>query len=231
MTFGNKQVVITGGTGNLGRAVVNMLAERGAICHLPHPDGETSLPAFSTPGIHLYPNIDLTDEQAVGDFYASVPTPWASIHLAGGFAMSAIEDTSLDDFLGQFRMNAQTCFLCCREAVKAMKRDGQGGRLVNVAARPALEPRSAGGMAPYAASKAMVAVLTEAMGEALAAEGILVNAVVPSIIDTPANRQAMPDADHDAWPTPAEIAETILFLASPDNTSTRSALVPVYGKV
>ena len=85
------------------------------------------------------------------------------------------------------------------------------------------------GMAAYTASKAAVAALTEALGEELVADGILVNAVAPSIIDTPANRAAMPDADNSLWPKPEELAETIVFLASPENTTTRSAVVPVYG--
>src|SRR6185436_2025652 len=104
------------------------------------------------------------------------------------------------------------------------------GRIVNVAARPALEPRSGAGMAAYVASKAAVAALTQALAAELAPRRILVNAIAPSIIDTPANRAAMPDADHASWPTPAEIAATILFLASADNQVTSGAIVPVYGR-
>lgn len=231
MTFNDRHVVVTGGTGGLGKAVVRRLVAAGAHCHLPHPDADTTIAGLEGDAITLYPRLDLTDEAAVTEFYAGLPVLWASIHLAGGFAMAPIEETSLDDFLGQMRINTQTCFLTCREAVKAMKRSGQGGRIVNVAARPGLEPRSGAGMPAYTASKAAVAALTEALGEALAGDGILVNAVAPSIIDTPANRSAMPDADHDAWPKPEQIAETITWLASPDNTVTRSALVPVYGPV
>src|SRR5262249_1942745 len=102
--------------------------------------------------------------------------------------------------------------------------------IVNVAARPALEWRSGAGMAAYAASKAAVAAMTAALAEEGAKQNILVNAGVPSIMDTPANRKAMPKADHDAWPQGDEVAATILFLASPDNKVTRGALVPVYGR-
>ena len=102
-------------------------------------------------------------------------------------------------------------------------RTGKGGRIVNVAARPALEPRTGAGMAAYAASKAAVVALTVALAEEVAKDGILVNAVAPSIMDTPANRAAMPKADHAAWPKVEEVAATILFLASPDNTVTRGA--------
>ena len=105
-----------------------------------------------------------------------------------------------------------------------------GGRIVNVAARPALEPRIGAGMTAYTASKAGVAALTAALAEEVAKDGILVNAVAPSIMDTPANRKAMPKADFSAWPKVEEVAATILFLASPDNKVTRGAIVPVYGK-
>jgi NAD(P)-dependent dehydrogenase (short-subunit alcohol dehydrogenase family) len=126
-------------------------------------------------------------------------------------------------------MNFVTCFLCCRAAVSAMTK-GEGGRIVNVAARPALEWRSGAGMAAYTASKAAVAALTVALAEEVAKQGILVNAIAPSILDTPANRQAMPKADHAAWPKVEEVAQTVLFLASPENRVTRGAVVPVYGK-
>ena len=99
-----------------------------------------------------------------------------------------------------------------------------------MAARPALEWRSGAGMAAYTSSKAAVAALTAALAEEVVKVGILVNAVAPSIMDTPANRAAMPQADHAAWPKTEEVAATILFLASPDNTVTRGGVVPVYGR-
>jgi len=105
-----------------------------------------------------------------------------------------------------------------------------GGRIVNVTARPALEWRAGAGMAAYTASKAAVAALTVALAEEVAKDDILVNAVAPSIMDTPANRAAMPKADHAAWPKVEEVAATILFLASPENKVTRGAIAPVYGR-
>jgi NAD(P)-dependent dehydrogenase (short-subunit alcohol dehydrogenase family) len=105
-----------------------------------------------------------------------------------------------------------------------------GGRIVNVTARPALEWRTGAGMTAYTASKAAVAALTVALAEEVAKDGILVNAVAPSIMDTPTNRKAMPKADFDKWPKVEEVAATILFLASPDNKVTRGAIMPVYGE-
>jgi NAD(P)-dependent dehydrogenase (short-subunit alcohol dehydrogenase family) len=111
-----------------------------------------------------------------------------------------------------------------------MTRTGAGGRIVNVAARPALEWRSGAGMAAYTASKAAVAALTAALAEEVAKDGILVNAVAPSIMDTAANRAAMPKADYALWPKVEEVAATIVFLVSPENRVTRGAVVSVYGK-
>jgi NAD(P)-dependent dehydrogenase (short-subunit alcohol dehydrogenase family) len=174
------------------------------------------------------PGIDLASEPAVERFYAGVPSLWASIHTAGGFAMSPIAETSLQQWSDMMQTNAMSCFLCCREAVKRIRAGGSGGRIVNVAAKPALVP--AGGMVAYAASKAAVRSINESLAEELAAEQIWVNAVVPSIMDTPANRAAMPKADHSRWPKLEEVAATIAFLASPQNAVTRGAIVPVYGR-
>jgi NAD(P)-dependent dehydrogenase (short-subunit alcohol dehydrogenase family) len=225
-----RHVVVTGGTGGLGGAVVDAMLARGATCHIPTRE-DAAPPGFERAGherVRLAFGIDLAAEASVARFFEQVPRPWASIHLAGGFAMKAIADTALADYEAMHRINGLTCFLACREAVRAMRRGVGGGRIVNVSARPVLRP--VGGMAAYLASKAEVAALTQALAEEVREEGILVNAVVPSIIDTPANRAAMPKADHAAWPKPAEIAETIAFLASPACALTAGALVPVYGR-
>jgi NAD(P)-dependent dehydrogenase (short-subunit alcohol dehydrogenase family) len=205
-------VVVTGGRGGLGKGVVAALEARGArVVVAPDP-----------------PELDLTSEASAAKFYGSLPPLWASIHLVGGFAMKPIAETSLADFEQQWRTNTVTCFLSCREAVKRMRETGNGGRIVNVAARPVIAP--VGGMSAYAASKSGVASLTQSLAAELASERILVNAVLPSIIDTPANRAAMPKADHATWPKPAEIAEAIVFLVSPENTLTSGTLLPVFGR-
>jgi NAD(P)-dependent dehydrogenase (short-subunit alcohol dehydrogenase family) len=108
-----------------------------------------------------------------------------------------------------------------------MKQRG-GGRIVNVAARTVLEP--VGGKVAYSAAKAGVAALTQGLAAEVLGDGILVNAILPSTIDTPANRQAMPQADFARWATPVQIAETVAFLASPENALTTGTLVPVYGR-
>lgn len=207
-----RHIVITGGRGGLGKGVCAVLEARGAILHVaPDP-----------------PALRLDDEAQAVAFYAALPPIWASIHLVGGFTMQPLADTTLADFEAQWRINTVTCFLSCREAVRAIRRSGGGGRIVNVAARPVLAP--AAGLAAYAAAKAGVTALTQTLAAELVGEGILVNAVLPSLIDTPANRAAMPGADHGSWPQPAEIGEAIAFLASPQNTLTSGALLPVYGR-
>jgi NAD(P)-dependent dehydrogenase (short-subunit alcohol dehydrogenase family) len=233
--FEGRHVVVTGGTGSLGSAVVQALVDGGAICHVTcvsDPEFE-AFELRQSERVRVVRPVDLTNEAHVVGFYRRFDDDaplWASLHLAGGFAMGPIEEASAADFDHQMQLNALTCFLCCREAIEAMRRAGAGGRIVNVAARPALFPELGGKMVAYTAGKAAVAAMTQALSAELAGEGILVNAVVPSIIDTPANREAMPQADHDAWARPAQIAETILFLASPANETTRAALVPVYGR-
>ena len=225
-SFAGRRVVVTGGAGALGAGVCRALVEAGAAVVVPLVDDRAGdLPAL---GAEVRSHVNLLDEAAVEQFYASVGPLWASIHLAGGFAMAPVVSTSLADFRGQLELNATTCFLACREAVRAIRLGGAGGRIVNVSARAAVRPTA--NMSAYIASKGAVAALTQALAAELVDENILVNAVLPSIIDTPANRRSMPEADHARWPTPAELAATILHLASPANTLQSGALVPVYGR-
>jgi NAD(P)-dependent dehydrogenase (short-subunit alcohol dehydrogenase family) len=171
---------------------------------------------------------DLSDEAQVAKVYSGAKL-WASIHIAGGFAAGKVAETDKAALMAQIDSNLVSCFLCCRAAVNAMLTSG-GGRIVNVAARPALEWRSGAGMSAYAVAKTGVAALTVTLAEEVAKDGILVNAVAPSIMDTAANRKAMPKADFSAWPKVEEVAATIAFLASPENHVTRGAIVSVYGK-
>jgi NAD(P)-dependent dehydrogenase (short-subunit alcohol dehydrogenase family) len=216
-----RQVVITGGRGGLAGAVVEAFVAAGAFCHLPERSGE----AASRDGVRVVPGVDLTDETAVEAFYRGLPELWASVHLAGGYAGAPILRTRLADLRGQLDVNLVTAFLCCREAVRKM--GNAGGRIVNVSSRAALVP--AGGALAYTAAKGALTTFTAGLAEEVRGQGILVNAVAPSTIDTPANRAAMPTADHSRWTRPADIAAAILWLASPANTVTWGVVVPVYG--
>lgn len=205
-----RTVVVTGGRGALGEAVVAALTARGATVVVPGRE------------------VRFDDEGAVTAFYGALPSLWASIHVIGGFAMAPIADAPLAQLEDQLKTNVVTCFLACREAVRAIRRTGGGGRIVNVASRAAVVPSP--GMTAYVASKGAVVAFTQSLAAEVLPDNILVNAVLPGTIDTPATRAAMPAADHGRWARPAEIAETISFLVSPLNTLTSGAAVPVYGK-
>ena len=204
-----RNIVVTGGRGGLGGAVVAALSTRGAIVHVPARE------------------VRFDDEAAVTAYYAAIPSLWGSVHVVGGFAMGSITSTTLEQFEQQWRTNMVTCFLSCREAVRAMQKLGVG-RIVNVAARAALTTPP--GMSAYVAAKGGIAAFTQALAAEVVGDGILVNAVLPGIIDTAGNRAAMPEADFARWATPAAIAETIAFLCSAENTATSGGLVPVYGR-
>jgi len=225
MSLLQRQVVVTGATGGLGGAVVRELARLGAACHLP-VRGQASAELRAIEGVTVHAGVDVGSESDLQSFYGSLPVLWASIHLVGGFAMAPIEATTLEDLDAMLRLNLTTCFLCCRAAIGRMN---EGGRIVNVGARPALAPVA--GMTAYTLSKAAVMALSSSLAAEVRDRKILVNTVVPSIIDTPQNRQAMPNADHGAWPTPAQVAKTIAFLASTDNQLVSGANIPVYGRV
>jgi NAD(P)-dependent dehydrogenase (short-subunit alcohol dehydrogenase family) len=228
MDFRNQTVIVTGGTGALGRAVVGALLAAGASCRVPYIVEAEAVAFPYKERVDLVGNCDLTSEADVTGLYDGVTDLWASIHVAGGFAMGNVADTDKAGMMHMLNMNFVSCYLCCRAAVRGF--GAGGGRIVNIAARPALEPRLGAGMAPYAASKAAVAAFTQSLAAEVAGRNILVNAIAPSIIDTPANRAAMPSADHGAWPTPEEIAATVTFLASPENRVTTGGVVPVPGR-
>jgi len=231
MNYQDRHVVVTGATGALGTAVLDALLQAGANCHVPYRNARAieHHPHRANARVSFVSVADLADEAAVARYYETLPGLWASIHIAGAFASAPIADSDKALLLGQLDANLFSAYLCCRSAAAVLRRAGSGGRLVNVAARQALEPRLGSGSVAYTIAKSGVAALTTALGAELAKENILVNAVAPSIMDTPDNRKAMPKADFSTWPKVADVAATILFLASAENTVTRGAVVPVYG--
>lgn len=221
--------VVTGGTGALGSAVVARLHGAGARVLVSCFDVE-ELARFElrdADGVTTVEGVDLCDAKAVEAFYAQAGSLWASIHIAGGFAYTPLEGLTAGDLEAQWRMNTLTATLCAQAARRRMT---GGGRMVNVTARPALDGSQGAALAAYATSKAAVANLTELLAAELLEEGILVNAVAPSVIDTAANRASMPDADHARWVAPGDLAEVIAFLVSPANRILSGALLPCYGR-
>jgi NAD(P)-dependent dehydrogenase (short-subunit alcohol dehydrogenase family) len=223
MDLAERHVVITGAAGGLGPAVVKAMLAAGAICHLPVRSGADRLPRHAR--ILAVEGVDLVNETAVASFYGRCPPLWASIHLAGGFRAAPLVETPLASFRSTVDLNLVTTFLCCREAVRNMRVKAAGGRLVNVSSREAAIP--SGGSVGYTSSKAAVSALTSALADELADDRILVNAILPATIDTPANRAASPDEDFRLWTQPAAIAEVIAWLVSPAQNATSGALLPV----
>ena len=233
MGLQGRAVVVTGGTGALGSALIDVLVREGATCVVPCVI-EAELKNFRfrehAQVRTLFP-VELTDERQVAALYDGVNALWASIHIAGGFGMSNFVETTVEQFTAQLDMNLRTCFLTCRAAARRMGANGlSGGRIVNISARPGLRPELGGGMVPYAVAKSGVATLTQSLAAELMAMGILVNAIAPSVLDTPANRSAMPDAQHGDWVPLSAAADLIAYLASPANAAVTGAIVPIYAR-
>ena len=234
MDFRNRHVVITGGAGALGAAVVGALVEAGAICHVPcHDEAEAQrFPLRENRQVVLTVTGSLADDEAVGRFYQAVTPLWASIHLAGGFAAGPLRDAAPATLRQQIDMNLVTCLLCCRAAVGAMMRGGARRR------RPHRQCRRPPG--PGMAQRRRHGRLCREQGGGRRAyrrarrrsrqgrhPGQCGRAFDHGYARQP---RAMPKADYGLWPKVEEVAATILFLASPDNRVTRGAIVPVYGK-
>lgn len=232
MIYRDLHIVVTGATGALGTAVLDALLQAGATCHAPVRSAHSieRSPHRGNARVSFEAIGDLADEATVTQYYGGLKNLWASIHIAGAFASAPLAQSDKALLMEQLEANLVSAYVCSRAAAMTLRRLGSGGRIVNVAARQALEPRLGAGSVAYTIAKAGVGALTIALGAELAKENILVNAVAPSIMDTPGNREAMPKADFSTWPKVEEVAATILFLASPANSVTRGAVVPVYGR-
>jgi NAD(P)-dependent dehydrogenase (short-subunit alcohol dehydrogenase family) len=222
----DRVVVVTGGFGALGRAVGEAAAARGArVVLLGHGGGEAPARGLALGGVDL---TDLSAVQAalavVGDQFGRID---ALLNVAGGFTWQTLEDGDLADWDRMYRLNVLTAATACKAAIPYLAASGSG-RIVNVGAAGA--SKAAAGMGAYAAAKAGVAKLTESLAAELKGR-VTVNAVLPSIIDTPQNRKDMPDADPAAWVTTAELAAVILFLASAEASGVTGALIPVVGRI
>ena len=229
-------VAITGASGILGAAVARAAAASGArlalIDHAAHAGGADEVAGASGVEALFLGGVDLTDAVAASAAIETVVGRFggldALINVAGGFRWETLEAGSWETWNDLFRLNVLTAANASRAAVPHLKRSA-AGRIVNVGANGAI--KAASGMGAYAASKAGVHKLTEALAEELKADGVTVNAVLPSIIDTPANRRDMPKADFSAWVSPAELAAVMLFLASEEASAVTGALLPVVGRV
>ena len=223
-------VLVAGGTGALGSAVTRELADAGYDCTVTWVvERELERTREELGDAVEFVRADLVDpaggaEEAV----AAVPDLEAVVNLVGGYASTGrVHETSPDDFDRLLRLNLAPAFNLARFAMPRLVERG-GGAFVAVSARAALRPF--GGAAAYVTAKAAVLAFVQALDADYRAQGVRANAILPSVIDTPANRRDQPDADHSKWVPPAEIAKVVRFLVSDDSGVTSGAAIPVYGR-
>ena len=217
--------LVAGGAGALGQAVVHELRARGwdvtVLDRHPHPE-----PAAG--GVR-YLQADLLDPESAGTAVAAVDSLRAVVNLVGGFAMGPrVGEAELEEFEFMLRLNLVPAFNLAHAAMPRLAAAGGGGAFVCVSARAALEPFS--GAAGYITAKAGILALVRALDAEYRGDGVRANAVLPSVIDTPANRESMPGSDWSKWVPPEQIARVIAALCSDDLTPTSGAAVPVYGR-
>lgn len=224
-------VLVAGGTGALGSAVVRELLASGyhvwATWLVEHERERAEAELAAHEALSLV-RADLFDAPDAERAVAAVEDLAAVVNLVGGFASGAkVHQTKPDDFERMLRLNLRPGFLLARAAMPRLVERG-GGAYVGVSARAALRPFP--GAAGYITAKAAVLAFVQALDAEYRQAGVRCNAVVPSVIDTPANRDAQPDADHGKWVAPAEIAKVVRFLVSDESAPTSGAAVPVYGR-
>jgi NAD(P)-dependent dehydrogenase (short-subunit alcohol dehydrogenase family) len=223
-------VLVAGGTGALGSAVVRELLDSGYECTLTWiVDQERERAEAEFGDRAAFVRADLIDPQGGADAaVAAVEDLEAVVDLVGGFFSGPLaHETAWEDFDRMLRLNVAPAFnLACAAMPRMLQRGG--GSFVAVSARPALRPFA--GAAAYVTGKAAVLAFVQALDADYRSKGIRANAILPSVIDTPANRAAEPDADYSRWVQPSEIAKVIRFLVSDDCAITSGAAIPVYGR-
>jgi NAD(P)-dependent dehydrogenase (short-subunit alcohol dehydrogenase family) len=230
VNLSGKVFAVSGGFGALGRAVAATLAGYGAT--VASVDFVAAPTTGRAAGVHHYGGVDLADEGSANSVMGRIVQDTGRldglINIAGGFHWEKLEGGSLETWDSMYRINLRTAVVACKTALPYLVKSGTG-RIVNIGAMGAV--KAGAGMAPYAASKAGIAKLTEALAEELKDRGVTVNAILPSMIDTPRNRLDMPDADFSRWVAPSAIAEVIAFLVSDAAAAVTGALIPVAGRV
>ncbi|NJK38851.1 MAG: 3-oxoacyl-ACP reductase FabG [Oscillatoriales cyanobacterium RM2_1_1] len=228
-----KQVLLTGGTGGLGMGVTPLVVARGAKVTIPYRSGEEvdRLKGILTPTEFesiRFVKAELTDETTVEKLINDMGRVDVLIHLVGGFSMGKVHEYSYGDWKQDFTLNLDTTFLLCKHSLAKMLQQDYG-RIVTVGSRGAVQPM--GQLAAYCASKAGVVALTQAIADETKGTNITANTVLPSVIDTPSNRESMGSEQAEQWVKPESLGEVICFLASEAAQDIRGAAVPVYGNI
>ena len=230
----NKTAIVTGAAGNLGKAVVDKLLHDGFQVIGTKLPRESLRNFEGNPNIEAY-DLNVTDPEAMATFVQHVVSSYGSLDraalLVGGFGMGSIENTTLDDIHTLFRLNFESAFVSTKYIFEQMQQQQQGGRMVLVGARPALDPEAGKGLVAYALSKSLIFRLAEILNASGKGKGVQTSVIVPSIIDTPPNRKSMPDANFDDWVKPEEIADVISFLFSDKASKLQESVVKIYGNV
>jgi NAD(P)-dependent dehydrogenase (short-subunit alcohol dehydrogenase family) len=221
-------VVVSGGTGGLGSAVTAALLEAGWQVVVPYVEEGELERVQEHPRLTLVA-ADLFDPEAADAVVARAGGRLgALVNLVGGFASGGrVHETPVEEFERQFRLNLRPAYLLCHAALPRMLESGAGS-IVCVSTRAALRPFS--GAAGYISSKAAVLAFVDALAAEYTNDGVRVNAILPSVIDTPGNRASQPDADHSRWVKPEQIADVIRFLCSEESVAISGAHIPVYGR-
>ena len=233
MKLKDKVAIITGGTGALGRAVVSAFLVEGAkvVCtYIVDEELKGLSSIIKNPNLLLIKS-DVTKEKQVAKVVKKTLERFGRIdvliNIVGVFAYAMIRDTAERTWDRMMTINLKSTFLCSKAVLPQMIKQDYG-KMINISSRPAL--KGSAGVGAYAASKAGVLNLTETIADEVRDYDINVNAILPSTIDTPANRRAMPKADFSKWVKPEEIARVMVFLASDDSKPINGAGIPVYGK-
>jgi NAD(P)-dependent dehydrogenase (short-subunit alcohol dehydrogenase family) len=224
-------VLVAGGTGALGAAVLGALLEKGhpvTTTWVVEEERERVEKDFEGRSGLMLVQADLMDPEAVDEAVGGVDNLGAVVNLVGGFSMPGkVHESDIEDFEKQLRLNLRPGFLLARAAIPRIISNG-GGAFVGVSARPALKPFS--GAAGYITAKAGVLAFIQALDAEYRDDGVRCNAILPSVIDTPANRRAQPDADYSKWVPPQQIAKVVCFLVSDESAPTSGGAIPVYGR-
>lgn len=226
-----RDVLVAGGTGALGAAVLRDLLDAGfgvTATWLVDQERERVESEFGESERLTLIEADLMSEDGAQAAVDAVPGLGAVVNLVGGFTSGPLtHETELDEFERMLALNLRPGILLARAAMPRFL-EADGGQYVGVSARPALRPFSGG--APYSIAKAAVLAFVQALDADYRQHGIRCNAILPSVIDTPANRRAQPEADYSTWVAPAEIARVVRFLVSGDSAPVSGAAIPVYGR-